>query len=485
MRNSTLFEILKTFSSKEFKQLCDFISSPLFNKNENVIKLFYYIRKFYPYFTSEKLEKRTAFENIYGKKKYNDGYMRINIYRLQKLAEDFLMRRNLSKNEIINRISFAEEILNRKLFKILEREIKGTEKLMEKVQFRDESFFEAKYRFEYLKFIYSERYTPDTSKYRKLYTDAGIFPDHSKPFVIHFLINMLREYRFILNEQLMFRLNYDFEFLNEILAYLNKSRLYEEIPLMKIHYLELMLLKDREDKYYHELKNTLFDEIDNLTWDTKTASLGILASYCSYKILTMPYKFRKEKFKLNKLELMHRLYSITEGGCFDDNIFMDIFQNAIAIKELRWAENFINEYYTLLDSEHKSILYYYGYAELYYNKGEFEKALGSLSRISRLPSLDYKLYIKELTIRIYYELNLPLELFNAIDSFKHFVSSNKLIANERKERFLNFARHTGTLMRLRTKNDIEGLRLFETKLNKLPGFSAKKWVLDKINDLIS
>jgi hypothetical protein len=48
MHKSNLFEILNTFTLKEFKEFGEYIRSPFFNKNESVKKLYYYVKKYYP-----------------------------------------------------------------------------------------------------------------------------------------------------------------------------------------------------------------------------------------------------------------------------------------------------------------------------------------------------------------------------------------------------------------------------------------------------
>jgi len=50
MKNSQLIKLLKTFSLKEIKKFGELISSPYFNTNRNVIKLYEIIRTAYPDF---------------------------------------------------------------------------------------------------------------------------------------------------------------------------------------------------------------------------------------------------------------------------------------------------------------------------------------------------------------------------------------------------------------------------------------------------
>ena len=64
MKNTQLIKLLRTFDQKEIKRFREFISSPFFNKNKNVTKLFEIIRKIYPDFEQEKFTKE-FFDPIY------------------------------------------------------------------------------------------------------------------------------------------------------------------------------------------------------------------------------------------------------------------------------------------------------------------------------------------------------------------------------------------------------------------------------------
>ena len=58
MHKSNLIELLNVFTPKEFKELGEFVNSPFFNKNENVIKLYNYNKKYFPDLENVNLKKR-------------------------------------------------------------------------------------------------------------------------------------------------------------------------------------------------------------------------------------------------------------------------------------------------------------------------------------------------------------------------------------------------------------------------------------------
>src|SRR5438552_1897987 len=136
MLNSNLLKLLAKFTPSEMKEFGEFASSPFFNKNENVIKLFEYVRKYYPDFENKKLEKENAFSKIFPKQKYNDGYMRTLMFRLQNLAEEYLSYANYRKKEGALKINLLDELNSRKLEKAFLKALNEQEKEFEESAYK-------------------------------------------------------------------------------------------------------------------------------------------------------------------------------------------------------------------------------------------------------------------------------------------------------------------------------------------------------------
>src|SRR5258706_8148653 len=100
MKKSNLIQILESFSAKEIKEFGEFIVSPFFNKNESVIKLYGYLRKYYPGFEENKILKEEVYRKIFPGAKYNDGFMRKTIFNLVHLAETYISYNKFKGNHV-------------------------------------------------------------------------------------------------------------------------------------------------------------------------------------------------------------------------------------------------------------------------------------------------------------------------------------------------------------------------------------------------
>ena len=67
MKNSKLLELLRALDGPEFRQFCDFVGSPYFNKNEDLCRLAMHLEALAPDFHPEKIKKEQIFQHLFPK----------------------------------------------------------------------------------------------------------------------------------------------------------------------------------------------------------------------------------------------------------------------------------------------------------------------------------------------------------------------------------------------------------------------------------
>jgi len=67
MLNSSLIEVLRTFSKNEISRFDEMIHSPYFNKSSTVIKFWSVIKNYSPDFDSEELKRETIYKKVFPK----------------------------------------------------------------------------------------------------------------------------------------------------------------------------------------------------------------------------------------------------------------------------------------------------------------------------------------------------------------------------------------------------------------------------------
>jgi hypothetical protein len=484
MFKSTLIEILKSFSAKEMKEFSDMVNSPFFNKNENVKKLYDYIKKYHPQFESKNLDKRIIFKKVSRLNNYDDTFMRKIIFKLQKLTEIYLKNYHFEKENIKTAIGLARELFQRDITSLFEKRMGEIEKQIEMIKIKDLDYYPLKYEFENLKSNYADSYSSfNRNKSRKKYAESEYFTDQTEYLIISFLLTIFNRYTALFGEQIMYKFKYKFEFLEEILSYLEKSKLHERIPLLKINYHMLMLYKNMNDESYYNLKKALVEEIKNLAREILRDATSILSNYCIYRGYRQEGTFDNEHFEILKLKIDHKLCSIKEGGEFLHKVFYNIVSTALALGKIKWTEKFIEKYHNNIEVEFRNMEYNYSLSHLYFAKKEFEKSLEYLSNISSIATIDRKLNFKILTLVILYELDYQEQLLNTLDSFRHFLASNKLLSELRKDWSVNFINCLTQLIKQKNNPDKASLMLLKKNIEQTEYFPNRKWFFEKIKTL--
>ena len=117
-------------------------------------------------------------------------------------------------------------------------------------------------------------------------------------------------------------------------------------------------------------------------------------------------------------------------------------------------------------------------ANLNYRKGNFENALKQLIRVS-IEDIYYQLKVKNLQIKIHYELGDYEMCKSVIDSFRHFLSSSKQFPEFVRIRFVNYVNFTSRMVNIWLGGDTRNLIEILRELNELPQerVESKSWLL--------
>lgn len=476
MIKSSLIEAFKTFSSKEIKEFAEFVSSPFFNKNINVIKLFELIRKNYPEFEAAKIEKEKIFSKLFPGKPYKDSTLRLLMYYLYELVEKFLAYNRFNTDKFHQKDILLEELFERKLFKDYEKTIDEANKELEGFIVRDAHYFRNRYVFAEHKLSYlAEIYM---GKYEKYLTKDNIqhFSDNITYF---YLISVLKYYAITLNTMYLYNVKIDTGVIENIIKNFNIEQ-FSNVPLITIYYRVILLFLNPDDEEnYYKLKQLVIKNEDQL--GSALGDLYInLENYCVRKSRIGDHKFLEESFDIYELELKKRTYS--QHGYMPNSFFSSFVVTGCRIKKFDRLRKFINDYKDELHEDTKEAYYFYSLAFLENEEENFEKALEYLAK-SKPEEVYLKMDLRILQCRIYYRLNWNIPLQSLLDTFKKTVQNNKYITDVRKDQYNKFIKYTNQLNNIRYKNDIAAAEAVIDELEKGDYFTYKLWIIDEAKKL--
>lgn len=480
MFKSALTDVLKTFSRQDLKEFGLFIRSAFFNTNESVVKLFEQLKLLYPGFDVKQTDKKLLFEKAFGKIAYNDSFMRMTIFRLMELAKEFLIIANLRENNLFKDTILLEELNNRELDNLLIKTAEDLNKKIEKEKAKDAETYYVKYKLEYYKNDIKSRDTKMITYKDILDKDLVL---EQKYMNTNFFINSLKFFQYFLNQK-NFVVNTEAYpgFINEILEYLKYNPEYLNEPELNLYFNLVLLLITKDEKYFNELYKKLFENNNDLKINSKHNLVTVLKNYAHMKVHEGNKEYFEKAFEILKFSLEKNIITFTPSGKYmTETRFMNIVWSGLVLKKFEFTAEFIDKYIDRVEPEKRQYVFAYNFAKLEFERGNFSGALERLGKSGQIKNVMYKAAVKQLYMMIYYELKWFVQAAELLDSYRHFIKTDKLLPEMYKTQCNTFINYFNKLLNIadspaNKSYDLEKL-IGELKLTNL------NWLLKKAIEL--
>ena len=461
MKKSKLLDLIKTFSPVECRQFTEFISSPYFNKNEELLPFWLYLEKYYPEFPDEWVLKEVVFKHIYPSEAFDAKKMGYLMNYLLKLGEDFLSMQQYRKNELKNRYYLLEEFEKRKLPKHFQFTHKKTEQYLKSGIKEDSDYLLYKYKI-------SEIYSDFQMKAK----NESYLQDASQNLDEYYFLLKLRQGCEMINRNRQYTSKINLSFIDEIDRML---QLRDNWPAIVLLYSKIFsILKSNENEIdFSELLELLKihgDEIDI----NELKHIYFLALNISIR------KFREGNPDYIETSLV--LYeegidskALFENGFLTSNTYTNTIRLAILSKKYERAKNFIKDNTKFLEKEKQKDAYHFNLALLAFEQKEYKETLIHLYKMPFSETF-YDLANKVLMVKTYYELDEIDPLLSLIASFTIYLKRNKKLNNSIREPHLNFCSLINQIMRRNYKKKdklLEKIQAAHPVIEK--GWLIKAW----------
>ena len=492
-----LIEILKTFDKAELKKFRRFISSDYFNTNESVSKLYKLIAVFYPVFdiNDQKLSPEALFKKIYGTRKYDDKTYRYLLSTLYSLLEKYLAISLFENTEVEMKKYVIDDLTGRRLFSLAKKNLIALESSLDKDKLIGGEYI---YNKEDISLYWHQIYflsniqEPIIEK-RFEQGELQMFSSFVELSHIYQILQQVsHSYNLELKDNIVFEYLRNINY-KKILDYIDKSEAAGSIAavnvklfkVIRIYLCFMITILDTKDEIYFERMNDLIGKYSDFFGKHELQNLHImLATCCNRKRAKInEEKYLRIYFEIIKRAVSLNLYTSYTAQYMDVINFTMIFQTALQLKEYDWAAEFLRKYGEQISPEYSEDMIGYSFAELFFTKKQFERSLGSLSRV-KLKLFRLKVPVKMLLLRLYYELNYIEEAFSLIDSFTHFLTLNKKIRTDEKNNYLRFLKFYRELLRAKAEGENgkinTGIREELCSSSLLP---HKTWLIEKLESL--
>jgi len=260
-----------------------------------------------------------------------------------------------------------------------------------------------------------------------------------------------------------------------------KDKDFEDTPSCRIYKQIIALELSRDERDYQSLMKSKERYKENLSDEDIYYILLVANSYCAYRLKLGDESFCKDRFSVFK-EMVDRNFTWSHYVLFVN--FINTYTSACMVGEYEWAEDFLNRYQKGISPEdERGNTVNYCKAFLAYRLKDYEKALDYFS-MTNFKLFLTKVMVKSYSLRIYYEQNMYEQIFSAIDAFRHYLKSEKLIAEEQKIAHYEFLKHVTELTKLKLdniKDNDVALRLLKKEIKNMHSnpLGVKNWLIEK------
>ncbi|MES2765506.1 MAG: hypothetical protein V4642_06555 [Bacteroidota bacterium] len=476
MHSSKLLSIFRTFSKKELRRCGEFVQSPYFNKNENVIALFNLIGPYAPEFSDKILLKENVFKKLFPAEDFSEQKVRDVMSALTEVVEEFITVSKVESEPVQQKIELADFYLKSGLEKYAEILTREIDKDLLKESDEDAQFFLKEFRLEELK-----TELVDSHRSVKNYLPALEALDN------YYLLKKLHMSASLLNDTNTFSDGkIEIPLLKELLENIEKNE-QNFSATIRAYYHAICVLKDKADnnifkKHFPLLKEILLKETDEIPDSLETSLFTLAINFCIIQTEKGESAYYKEAFELGRksIEISTRKDEFT--------LLPTVYESTAALgilaKEFDWAEDFAEGFKKHVSGEHRENSYHYTMARVKLYRKDFRGVLKHLLNVET-DNYDYYLSTRQMLIRAYYELGETESIYFVLEAVKKYLQRKTDIPKAIFDDYRNVFRLMGALTRLhenpeKAKRNIDKLRE-DIAENSTGGIAD--WLQEKVNNL--
>jgi hypothetical protein len=468
MTNSLLLGLLTTFTKKEWRELDRFIRSPFFNTRTEVISFFEGLTEGW-WWTGIEPDKQKLFKRVYGKEPFSDQKVRLLMSDLLRLAEQYLVCRDLTDDEVKSKTTLSKIYRLRGLPKHFRRSLKQANQEQNKSPRRNADYYRDAYE------IQLEQYRYDASIKRTTKLNLQLITNYMD---VHHLVQKLRMVCTLLSHQAVYKADYDFGMLEEILSYVEQNELLEVPAIAVYYYCYRSLTEPDQPEYFQEFKRLILEKGAFFT-ALEMRDLTILAiNFCIRNYNKGNHAYLKEEFDIYR-EGLEKGYLIQDGS-ISRFTYRNVVTLGLVMEEYDWVESFIYEYRDLLPTQYRESMFSFCLARLSYSRKQYDE---SLSLLQKAESGDLLLQLASRAVRmkIYYELQELDVLDSHLEAMKVFIRRKKVMGYHQTN-YLNMIHFMKKMLELNIYDRREVVLLKE-ELQQTKSVAEKNWLLKQLQDL--
>ncbi|MFK7807188.1 MAG: hypothetical protein AB8F74_05225, partial [Saprospiraceae bacterium] len=398
---------------------------------------------------------------------YNDHQFRQIMSFCFKHLEKFLVHQSYFAEELKPKIRLAQVYRERNLTKHFRSSIREANVAQEGNPIRNADYYSEHFK------ILLEEYQFSLTDQR---TGAKNLQEISDNIDIAYLTLKLRQTCLSLSHQAVYKTEYRFGMLQEMIQYIEDQQLLDIPAVAMYYYCYNALTKPEEFHFFEKLKTALLQNA-SLFPKREIKDLFLLTiNYCVKRLNKGDRKIVPDLFDLYK-EGLRQEYLLT-NGILSRFTYQNIATMGLIQKDYNWLEQFNTDYKDHMEKQYRESSYSYNMARLAYAKKNYDHVLALLQK-ANYKDLLQNLAIKTIALKTYYELNEITLLESHMDAMKNFIRRKKDLGYHR-DLYLNLIYYTRQLLERSVKGRAERRKLKEV-IAAEQGVAEKDWLIEQLS----
>lgn len=432
MYHTKLLETVRSLDARERTRWREYVHAGLFNRHEGLRRLCDYILEVSPDLEQEALQKKRAFEHLFGAgAAYNELKMNNLISDLYFLLLDFLAFLRFETDRLVRLGHIADELLARNLDKQAAGALERYRKELERRPDRTAGWLRhERHWWEAAEVLHSRQARRSAGEHLRRQADA---------LDLSFALDKLRMTVVMLSRNALAVVQADDRprWLNELRQWCHADDLFRQYPPVQVYLAALDLVEKPENRHFEALREVL-DQHDLLfPPDEQTALYQLALNYCIRRINDGFSEAYSDALTLYRTMLDRGL--LLRQGRLSQWTYKNITAAGLRSGAFAWTEDFLYRYRDTLHPSERENAFAYNLAELHFEKQDFAGALRALQNVE-FTDFTYQLGAKTLQLKCFYALGEWEALTALLDSTRQLLRRNRSLSNFGKTTNLNFLR---------------------------------------------
>ncbi len=465
MKESKLVSILGQLSKKEVAIFDKLVRSPLFNQRQDVVEFWSFLQE-QLYWIGDVPTKESVSRHLFPDQPYDAQRIRYLMSWLMKLVEQYLALAPHLLSSVQQQIELSAAYREKRMPKHFQQTLRKARREIEDQPHRHVEYYQWQYQLQWENYLFSSSQKRVTSHNLQEVSDTTD---------VAFIAQKLRQTCFLLSHQAVYKTDYDFGLLQEVLAYA-KQRDLLGLPAIGVYYhCYYALSPDGTEKDFQAFKDQLIRHWFRFP-ESETRDLLLQGlNYCIRKFNAGGLEYAQEGLDLYQKGLSSGV--LLSDGFLSRFTYRNAVALAVSIGALEWADAFIEHYKKYLPKEQQESMYSFSRARLAYEKGHYGDVLQLLQR-ANYKDLLLNLAAKTLLQKTLYVTGAWDALESQLDAMTSFLARKDILTYHRNN-YRNFAALLKKILALNPHlpSAKETLR---AKIEQTQPLTEKQWLLEQL-----